>query len=148
MRSLIPDSIRGALLAATVFVASAAHGDVLRDDSLYTRMGGGEVIQSIANELIDQASSDPRTGRTWHKVTLSRVKQFLGEYLCSITGGPCTYTGDTMQQIHAGMNIDEAEMFAVVEQLREILVLHGIPLRERNELLALLAPSKRDVVTR
>jgi hypothetical protein len=32
--------------------------------------------------------------------------------------------------------------------LRDIMIKEGVPLRERNELLARLAPSKRDVVTK
>lgn len=105
-------------------------------------------MTAIVNDLVEHSASDPRTRRSWHKVTLSRVKSVLGEFLCSLTGGPCTYNGDSMQQIHAGLNINEAEMFAMVESLREIMLRHDVPLRERNELLALLAPMKHDVVTR
>ena len=45
-------------------------------------------------------------------------------------------------------DIDEAEMFTMVQSLRDIMVSHEVPLRERNELLELLASSKRDVVTK
>jgi hemoglobin len=126
---------------------AACHSANAADASLYERIGG-ERLGAIANELVDRSSSDPRTNRSWRKVSLHRVKSVLTAYLCSITGGPCVYEGDTMKDIHAGLDINEAEMFTMVQSLRDIMISHEVPLRERNELLALLAPSKRDVVTK
>ena len=117
------------------------------DASLYDRIGG-ERLGAIASDLVDRSSSDPRTSRSWRKVSLHRVKGVLTVYLCSIAGGPCAYEGDTMKDVHAGLDITEAEMFTMVQSLRDIMVSHDVPMRERNELLALLAPSKRDVVTK
>jgi hemoglobin len=48
--------------------------------------------------------------------------------------------------VHAGHQISEAEFYGMVEILRDSLRRHDVGLRERNELLALLAPMKRDVV--
>lgn len=135
-------------LAATLLLAGPASAVAKETGSLYDRMGGGPAITAIANDLVDESSSNPRTARSWHKVTLSRVKTVLTEYLCAISGGPCSYQGDTMKQIHAGLDIREDEMYAMVEKLRTIMIKHDVALRERNEMLALLAPSKRDVVTK
>ena len=139
-------TIAGWLASSALLLCAAASAG--HDESLYARLGGQTGVAGISNDLIDRAAVDPRTERTWRKVGLTRVKSHLTEYLCSVTGGPCEYTGDSMKDIHAGMNIGEAEMFALVEQLREIMIAREVGLRERNELLALLAPSKRDIVTR
>ena len=132
-----------AAMVLSVLSCATAHADT----SLYDRIGGDR-LGVIANDLVDRSSSDPKTSRSWHKVSLGRVKGVLTVYLCSITGGPCVYEGDTMQDIHAGLDIDEAEMFTMVQSLRDIMISHDVPLRERNELLALLAPTKRAVVTK
>ena len=86
--------------------------------------------------------------QSFAKVDLKRVKRLLAEQICSLTGGGCTYTGDSMAEVHAGHNIRDAEFFGLVEKMRVIMIRNGIALRERNELLAILAPMKRDVVTR
>jgi hemoglobin len=52
-----------------------------------------------------------------------------------------------MIDVHAGLKITEAEMNGMVEILSKVMIRHRIKLRERNELLAILAPMKRDVVT-
>jgi hemoglobin len=72
----------------------------------------------------------------------------LIEQICSLSGGGCAYTGDSMRDVHAGLNIDQSEFYGLVESLREALQHHGVALRERNELLQILAPMKRDVVER
>jgi hemoglobin len=135
------------LLCAAALVATLHAVPAAANAPLYDRIGGDR-LSAIANDLVDRSSSDPRTSRSWRKVSLNRVKGVLTQYLCSITGGPCAYEGDTMKDIHAGLDITEAEMFTMVQSLRDIMASHEVPLRERNELLALLASSKRDVVTK
>ena len=70
------------------------------------------------------------------------------ELICALSGGPCRYSGDDMKTTHAGLNITEAEFYALVEAERAALDHHGVGTREKNELLRLLAPMKRDIVTK
>ncbi len=51
-----------------------------------------------------------------------------------------------MREVHAGHDISESEFYGMVEVLRRNMINLHIGLGERNELLALLAPMKRDVV--
>jgi hemoglobin len=115
--------------------------------TLFDRMGGAEIVSAIAIELIDETAAHPELKRSFEGVNLPRVKEMLVEQLCSVAGGPCAYSGDTMLDVHAGLKINEAEMNGMVEILRNVMIRHRVKLRERNELLALLAPMKRDVVT-
>jgi len=115
--------------------------------SLYERLGGQTRVSAFINETIDRTSSDPKLNHSFEKVDLDRVKRLLVEQICSLTGGGCTYTGDTMVDVHAGLKLTETDMYGLVEILREAMIRHGVALRERNELLAILAPMKRDVVT-
>ena len=116
------------------------------DNSLYSRIGGLPVLKTITSKLIDVSSADPVTKRSFNKVNLDRVKDKLAEQFCVLAGGPCTYTGDDMRLVHRGLNITEREFYGLVEQLRVILDEQGIGTREKNELLALLAPMKPQVV--
>ena len=56
------------------------------------------------------------------------------------------YSGDPMREVHAGHEISQAEFYGMVELLQVVLHEHHVAMRERNELLALLAPMERDVV--
>jgi hemoglobin len=116
--------------------------------SLYARLGGHPTVQAIADDVINDAANDPKLKRSFAKVDLSRVKKLLAEQICEVTGGGCQYTGDSMHDVHAGLGITEAEFYGLVEVLRTSMRRHGVGLRERNELLKILAPMKRDMVER
>ena len=116
--------------------------------SLYDRMGGGVVMAAISEQLMDQTANSPQLNQSFNNVDLPRLKKLLTEQLCALAGGPCTYSGDSMRDVHAGLNIKQGEFYGMVEVLRTVMITNGVALRERNELLALLAPMKRDVVTR
>jgi hemoglobin len=135
-----------ALACCAMVAQTAAPAAGAQAASLYARMGGAPVVAAVVADTIDGVVADPRLNQSFQGTNLRRVKQKLAEQLCQLAGGGCTYTGDSMRQVHAGHRIGEAEFYGLVEQLQRALRRHGVALRERNELLALLAPMKRDVV--
>jgi hemoglobin len=138
MRSLVPS----VLLCCALFVTAGVHAD----DSLFERIGGMPVLKKVTARLVDVSSTEAVTKRSFHKVNLDRVKEKLAEQFCVLAGGPCTYTGDDMRLVHQGLNISEREFYGLVDQLRVVLDSEGVASREKNELLALLAPMKPQVV--
>jgi hemoglobin len=141
---------RAAAGALFVVVASAccagpAPADALTG-SLYARLGGTPGVTAFVNQTIERVAADPRMNQSFDKVNLQHVKDMLLAQICSLTGGGCVYTGDTMREVHAGHHISNAEFYGLVEELRSAMRAQGVPLAARNELLEILAPMKRDVV--
>lgn len=143
LRTLLP-ALALSCCVATTWAAAPAPG--ARVASLYARMGGAPVVAAVVADTIDAVAADPRLNQSFKGTNLRRVKEKLAEQFCQLAGGGCIYTGDPMREVHAGHHIGEAEFYGLVEQLRRALRRHGVALRERNELLALLAPMKSDVV--
>jgi len=98
------------------------------------------------NDTIDQVVADHRLNQSFTDVNIRHVKDMLVEQICELGNGGCVYSGDPMREVHAGHHISESEFYGLVELLRRNMDRLGVQLRERNELLALLAPMKRDVV--
>ena len=115
--------------------------------TLYDRLGGERVVRQIAYETIERSSTDPRTSRSFKDVKVQRVKDKLYEQICELAGGPCKYTGDPMKEVHKGLKNTEGEFYLLVQFLRDAVDRAGVHEREKNELLRLLAPMKRDIVT-
>jgi hemoglobin len=134
------------LVAAIAVGCIGVAGTVNATESLYARLGGKPVVDAIATETIDQVSADPRLNQSFHGSNLKRIKRLLSEQICELAGGGCVYSGDSMREVHAGHHITEAQFYGLVEILRDSMRRHHVGLRERNELLALLAPMKRDIV--
>jgi hemoglobin len=114
--------------------------------NLYENLGAKAGVAAISDTLIDRVASDPVLGRSFADTNLARIKKLLAEQICDLSGGPCHYSGDSMQQVHAGHHITEAEFYRMVDTLRAILKERHVSISATNELLRLLAPMKRDVV--
>jgi hemoglobin len=134
------------LCLAALLVASACRAQAPQSRTLYARMGGAANVTAIVDEVINDAATDPHMKRSFADVDIERVKKLLVEQICELAGGGCRYSGDSMRDVHGGLGITQAEFYDLVQVLRDSMVRHGIRLRERNELLVLLAPMKRDIV--
>jgi hemoglobin len=92
---------------------------------------------------------DPRVSARFKDMKppdVERLKTNAADQVCEATGGPCSYLGKDMVTAHKGMKITEAEWDATVQDLIQAMVNKGVPEKERNELIGLLAPMKKDIV--
>jgi hemoglobin len=114
--------------------------------SLFERIGGLPLLTVVVSETIDRSVNDPKIKRSFDGIKLSTLKQSVVDQLCVLTGGNCVYEGETMQNSHRDLKITTAEFELFVEAFRTSLNKH-VGEREKNELLKILAPMKRDIVT-
>ncbi len=117
-----------------------------QQQSLFTRIGGLPVLTQITDEFIDKVATAPSTKRSFDGIKLKALKESVVAQLCKLTGGPCVYEGETMVNSHKDAKITEAEFDAFVSMFRDTLNKY-VNTREKNELLKILAPMKRDIVT-
>ena len=113
--------------------------------SLYQRLGGMPVITQVVDETIDVVVADPKTRRSFEGIKIPALKESIAKQFCVLAGGPCKYEGEVMRKAHKGLEITDSEFDLMVAALRTALD-HHVGEREKNELLRLLAPMKRDVV--
>jgi hemoglobin len=118
------------------------------EHSLYHRLGGEPVMAKVVEQTIKRVTNDPAVNQSFDKVNLKKLDAKIVGQICALAGGGCAYGGDDMKTAHKGLNISEREFYALVEALRTALDANGVGEREKNELLHLLAPMKRDVVSR
>lgn len=119
-----------------------------QEATLYQRLGGAPVMTRVVSQTVDAVVENPRLNRSFDKVDLDRLKILIVEQICSLAKGGCEYSGDDMKTTHDGLDVTEAEFYGLVEELIIALDQTGVGLREKNELLKLLAPMKPDIVTR
>lgn len=116
--------------------------------TLYERLGGQPAINAVVDDFIANVAADQRINRFFANADVPRLKRLLGEQICAGAGGPCTYTGRDMKAAHAGMGVGDPHFDALVEDLVKSLDKHKVPIKEQQELLALLGPMRKDIVTR
>lgn len=113
--------------------------------SLYQRLGADEGITAIVDGLLFEIEHDERIVHHFADTDIGRFRTMLAEQLCDLSGGPCQYSGSTMQQSHTGFNISLADYDALVEGLIKVMQRQQISIADQNALLALLAPMYKDI---
>ncbi len=137
------------VIASTLMAAAAsfAQQTAPKDDQLYKAFGEKAGLVVLMDDFMTRLLADPRTGPHFQPANQQRVKEQLVEQLCALGGGPCVYKGADMKSSHANLEIKKSDFHALVEVLQLSMDAKGIPFRKQSEMLALLAPMHRDIIT-
>lgn len=112
----------------------------------YDQLGGAAGIEGIVDALLEKIVEDERINFQFADTDIVRLRSMLIEQFCAEAGGPCTYSGLSMQESHAGRGIDDAQFNALVEDLIDVMTARRIPVGAQNRLLKRLAPMHGDIV--
>ena len=134
--------------------------------TLYDRLGGEKGVQAIVDDFVARAMADPRVNWERKGVTkggwfrrnkpvewkpsdddVAKMKKHIMQFITLATGGPATYEGRDMKEVHAGLHISNAEFDASVGDLKVTLDKLGVPNDEQKELLAIVESTRPQVVT-
>jgi hemoglobin len=114
--------------------------------SLYERLGGIDAITAVVENFRDRVAGDNRINQKFAKTDLGRLTRMLVDQVCEAAGGPCTYTGRSMKDAHAGMKVTSGEFDALVQDLVATLNHFKVGKKEQDEILAVLGPLQADIV--
>lgn len=120
--------------------------------SLYERLGGIWGIAVVVDDFVDRVMADPRLNKNpkvdeaHHRVPPAGFKYLVTEMVGWATGGPQQYTGRSMLDSHAHLDITEDEWQSFLDDLRATLAKFAVPPAEQAELLAIVESTKADIV--
>jgi hemoglobin len=112
----------------------------------YKAFGEKEGLKKVVNDMMANVNADPRIAHFFAKVDQVRLKEKLSEQFCQLLEGPCTYTGHSMADTHDGLDIRQADFYALVEDLQKAMISNHVNPRAQNQLLAKLAPMHKDIL--
>jgi hemoglobin len=135
-----------AIAVAATWTLSSATTSFAAERSLYERLGGQGAIQAVVTKFIGNVGADKRINGSFAKADLKQLNKHLVDQVCMATGGPCSYSGRDMKTTHKGMKVTTAAFNALVEDLVAALDTFNVPKKEKDELIAILAPMKGDIV--
>ena len=119
-----------------------------QEKSLYERLGGKEAITAVVDDFVGRVAADNRINSFFATTDIPRLTMNLVNQICEASGGPCKYTGRDMKTTHRGMGITNAQFDALVGDLVATLDKFKVPEKEKNELLSVLGPMRKDIVER
>jgi hemoglobin len=120
---------------------------------LYERLGGTYAIAVVVDEFIDRVMESPalnangKVDEAHHRVPPAGFKYLVTEQLCAAAGGPQRYTGRSMRDSHAHLDITAGEWQAFMDILKRTLDKFQVPLPEQSEIFAIVQSTRGDIVT-
>jgi hemoglobin len=121
------------------------------DDTLYKSLGGKKAITAVVDDFVGRVAADTRinsffTATAADPNRLAKFKKNLVDQLCEAAGGPCKYKGKDMKTAHAGMGITSPDFDALVQDLVASLDKFIVKEADKQALLGVLGPMKKDIV--
>lgn len=129
----------------------------MAEKTLYERLGGAFAIAAVVDHFSDELLKNAKVGdrsknpalKKWHSEDyagrLQGLKFMRTLWVCSVSGGPFTYTGKSLGDAHRGFHIAPEEFDAVAAQLGRSLDHFKVPKREKDEVIAAFKAQKGDV---
>jgi hemoglobin len=137
-----------ALAQAALLSLIACAQQPAQDASLYQDLGEHPGITRIVEGMLLNIAGDRRIVRHFEDIDIVRLRDKLVEQICVEAGGPCIYTGDSMEESHKGQQLTPSDFNALVENLQDAMDQQGIAVTTQNRLLARLAPMREQVIDR
>ena len=114
--------------------------------SLYERLGGEDNIRNIASTILENHLANDAVKARYADSDPEKVIRIVTEFICAGTGGPQAYTGKDMLAAHKGMNVNEQEFVAVLDDILAALNSNGVGQREQEELLMIAYSLRGDIL--
>jgi hemoglobin len=120
--------------------------------SLYDRLGGLYSVSAVVDDLVDRIyvnatlNANPSIAKARSEARKPGLKVHLANLVCSVTGGPCKYTGQGMKESHANFHVTQKEWDALLVEFRASLDKFKVPAGEQKELVAIVEGTKPDIV--
>ena len=115
------------------------------DDSLYQQLGEREGIANVVEDLLYLIVDDERINQQFKGMDVAQFHHNLTDQLCELSGGPCTYTGREMRELHSDMAITNTQFNALAENLILAMEQNDIPTGAQNRLIKQLLPLYPDI---
>jgi len=146
MRSVVLALALLALVACVGQPQKAAAPAPAATNTLYSELGGTGGITKVVDVFLQRINADARINTLFAKTDHNDLRRLVIEQLCEATGGPCKYTGRSMEEAHSGLNLTNADFDAFVGDLIAAMDEVKVPKPQQKKLLDLLSPMRPQIV--
>jgi len=119
--------------------------------SLFDRLGGSSGINALVDNIVALHMENPVIRARFRPYLetpekLAITKEHLCAFLEAGSGGPARYSGRTMPDAHRGMNINETEYMAAIDDILAALRGHEIDEQTQKDVLAIAYSLKGQIL--
>ena len=115
-------------------------------DALYHELGETPGITRVVDMFFLRINADARINTLFAHVDHDDLRRLVIEQLCQAAGGPCVYSGRSMEDAHSGLNLSNADFDAFIGDLQAALDEAKVGKAAQRQLLAVLEPMRPQIV--
>ncbi len=139
-------------LCAIISISVQAQA-VVKEKTLYERLGGAEGIALIVDDVVEAHMNNPIIQERFlpykdQPEHLSEIKKHTRHFFGAGSGGPEQYTGRDMPTAHQGMKITAEEYLAVVDDILMVLDKHNKDEQTKKDVLAIVYSLKGQIINK
>ncbi|GAB3680469.1 group 1 truncated hemoglobin [Salinisphaera aquimarina] len=144
--ALIPRVLLASTCALVLILLAACQTAPNNTDWLYRQLGERDGISRLNETFLLNIARDDRISPIFEDTDIILLHKRLTEQFCVLAGGPCTYGGESMYDVHRDLHLTSTDFNALVEDLIKAMESEQVSVAAQNRLLALLAPMRRNIV--
>ena len=123
----------------------------MNNHSLFERLGGSTGIVALVDDIVALHMENPSICVRFRPYLetpdkLAVTKRHLCAFLEAGSGGKANYTGRSMPDAHRGMNINEAEYMAAMDDILAAMRKHGIDEQTQKDVLSIAYSLKGEIL--
>jgi hemoglobin len=114
--------------------------------TLYQQLGGKSGVERVIDAAMKHIHADPRVAKFFVDTDMREQRKLLVEQLCAASGGPCEYTGRSMEEAHSGLNLGDGDFEAFVSDIIVAMNEVKLPIDTQRQVLEIYWSMKPQVV--
>ena len=127
-------------------VVNLDDGNDTNKKSLYEKFGGYEGVKAVVDTFYKSVITNPDVSHYFNEINMKKQKEHQTNFISFVLGGPNKYTGKSMREAHAHLNLTEKEFKVIATLLADALRYHGVGENDITQVLKVVATTHDDVL--
>ena len=118
----------------------------IQTQSLYDILGGHTTMSAVVEDFYKRVLQDEQINHYFKHMDMARQREHQTAFIGQVLGGPEQYSGRSMVEAHAGLNLTTADFDAVASHLEASLERFGVSQTHLDEVMSKIARLEREIV--
>ena len=94
--------------------------------TIYEKYGGFKTVSRVVMTFYEMALESDQIGDHFEAIDMARLIDHQTKFISSLLGGPAAFSDDRLAQVHAHLEISNADFDEMAELLAEAMSEHGM----------------------
>lgn len=114
--------------------------------TLYDKLGGEDVIRKVVDTFYELVLKDETVNHFFANTDMEKQRLHQTKFISFALGGPGRYTGQSMEKVHTGMNLQPEHFDAIVKHLHDALAHFQVDKADISQALQTVETLRDDIL--